>query len=66
MKKSIRPVAQKTFVLPESVLDKSNACFRQLQNSPAAQTIVIADLALRHALYVKLQLRKCSAAELVS
>jgi hypothetical protein len=39
-----RPVAQKSFSLLESVLDKSKACFRRLQNSPAAQTVVIADL----------------------
>jgi hypothetical protein len=35
------------FRLPESVLDKFKACFRRLQNSPAAQTVVIADLKLR-------------------
>jgi hypothetical protein len=34
-------------------LDKSKACFRRLQNSPAAQTIVIADLQLRQALLAK-------------
>jgi hypothetical protein len=37
-------VAPKSFSLPASVLDKSKACFRRLQNSPAAQTLVIADL----------------------
>jgi hypothetical protein len=40
-------VAQKSFLLPENVLDKSKACFRRLQNSPSAQTLVIADLTLR-------------------
>jgi hypothetical protein len=34
-------------------LDKSKARFRQLQNSPAAQTVVIADLALRQDLLAK-------------
>jgi hypothetical protein len=34
-------------------LDKSKACFRRLQNSPAAQTLVIADLALRQDLLAK-------------
>jgi hypothetical protein len=28
-------------------LDKSKACFRRLQNSPSAQSVVIADLTLR-------------------
>jgi hypothetical protein len=41
------------FACPESVLDKSKARFRRLQNSPAAQTLVIADLALRQDLFVK-------------
>jgi hypothetical protein len=40
-------------LLPESVLDKYNACFRRLQNSPAAQTVVIANLALRQDLLAK-------------
>jgi hypothetical protein len=40
-------VAPKSFSLPESILDKSKACFRRLQNSPSAQTIAIADLTLR-------------------
>jgi hypothetical protein len=47
------PVAPKSFSLPASVLDKSKACFRRLQNSPAAQTIVITDLTLRQALLAK-------------
>jgi hypothetical protein len=34
-------------------LDKSKACFRRLQNSPAAQTVVIADLMLRQDLLAK-------------
>jgi hypothetical protein len=34
-------------------LDKAKACFRRLQNSPSAQTVVIADLALRQALLTK-------------
>jgi hypothetical protein len=37
----------------ESVLDKAKASFRRLQNSPAAQTIVIADLKLRQALFAQ-------------
>ena len=41
------------FVLPESVLDKSKARFRRLQNSPADQTVVIAYLALRQDLFAK-------------
>jgi hypothetical protein len=41
------------FACPESVLDKSKARFRRLQNSPAAQTLVIADLALRQDLLAK-------------
>jgi hypothetical protein len=41
------------FRLPASVLDKSKACFRRLQNSPAAQTVVIADLTLRQDLLAK-------------
>jgi hypothetical protein len=40
-------VAQKSFLLPETVLDKSKACFRRLQNSPSAQALVIAYLTLR-------------------
>jgi hypothetical protein len=40
-------VAPKSFSLPESVLGKSKACFRRLQNSPSAQTLVIAYLTLR-------------------
>jgi hypothetical protein len=50
---SLKVVAQKSFSLPESILDKSKACFRRLQNSPAAQTLVIADLALRRDLLAK-------------
>jgi hypothetical protein len=42
-----RVVAPKSVSLPEIVLDKSNARFRRLQNSPSAQTVVIADLPLR-------------------
>jgi hypothetical protein len=34
-------------------LDKSKAHFRRLQNSPSAQTVVIADLNLRQALFAK-------------
>jgi hypothetical protein len=34
-------------------LDKSKARFRRLQNSPAAQTVVTADLALRQDLLAK-------------
>jgi hypothetical protein len=49
----MRGVAQKSFSLPESVLDKAKARSRQLQNSPSAQTIVIADLTLRQALLTK-------------
>jgi hypothetical protein len=37
----------------ESVLDKSTARFRRLQNSPSAQTVVIADLTLRQGLLAK-------------
>jgi hypothetical protein len=45
----LQGLAQKTFSLPASILDKSKACFRRLQNSSAVgcwrtQTIVIADL----------------------
>jgi len=36
--------APKSFSLPESVLDKSKARFGRLQNSPSAQTVVIAIL----------------------
>jgi hypothetical protein len=43
----------KAFSLPESVLDKSMACSRRLQNSPSAQTVVIAYLALRQVLLAK-------------
>jgi hypothetical protein len=46
-------VAQVSFSQPESFLDKSKACFRRLQNSPSAQTIVIADLNLRQDLVAK-------------
>ena len=46
-------VAPKSFSLPESVLDKSKARFRRLQNSPSAQTVVIADLSLRQDLLIK-------------
>ncbi len=53
-------VAQKSFSPPASVLDKSKARFRRLQNSPAAQTLVIADLTLRQDFFVKLRLRKRS------
>jgi hypothetical protein len=48
-----RSVTQESFSLPEIVLDKSKACSRRLQNSPLAQTIVIADLALRQDLFTK-------------
>jgi hypothetical protein len=41
------------FACPESVLDKSKARFRRLQNSPAAQTLVIAYLALCQDLFAK-------------
>jgi hypothetical protein len=41
------------FRLPESVLNKSKARFRRLQNSPSAQTLVIAYLALRQDLFAK-------------
>jgi hypothetical protein len=41
------------FALPESVLDKSKARFRRLQNSPAAQTLAIADLEFRQDLIAK-------------
>jgi hypothetical protein len=44
---------KESFSLPENVLDKSKARFRRLQNSPAAQTVVIADLALRQDLFAK-------------
>jgi hypothetical protein len=37
----------------ETVLDKAEACSRRLQNSPSAQTVVIAYLALRQALLTK-------------
>jgi hypothetical protein len=59
---SLKPASQSTvcgllpkypFSLPESVLDKAKASFRRLQNSPAAQTIVIADLKLRQALFAE-------------
>jgi hypothetical protein len=46
-------VAQESFSLPESVLDKATACFRRLQNSPSAQTVVIAYLTLRRGLLAK-------------
>jgi hypothetical protein len=46
-------VAPKSFSLPEIVLDKSKARFRRLQNSPAAQTLVIADLTLHQDLLAK-------------
>jgi hypothetical protein len=46
-------VVPKSFSLPEIVLDKSKACFRRLQNSPLAQTLVIADLALHQDLVAK-------------
>ncbi len=49
----MKGVAQKSFSLPERILDKSKARFRRLQNSPAAQTLVIADLALRQDLLAK-------------
>ena len=64
-------VTQISFSLPAcalqgaNVLDRSKACFRRLQNSPSVQTVVIANLNLRQALYVKIQLRKRSVAELV-
>jgi len=41
------------FRLSEKRFDKSKARFRRLQNSPLAQTIVIADLTLRRDLLVK-------------
>jgi len=44
---------RESFSLPESVLDKSKPCFRRLQNSPAVQTVVIADLTLRQDLLAK-------------
>jgi hypothetical protein len=44
----------KSFSLPASILDKSKACFRRSQNSPAVQTVVIADLALRQDLLTKM------------
>jgi hypothetical protein len=46
-------VAPKSFLLPESVLDKSKACFRRFQNSPSVQTLVIAYLTLRQELLAK-------------
>jgi len=46
-------VAPKSFSLPESVLDKSKARFRRLQNSPAAQTVAIDDLPRRQDLAAK-------------
>ena len=46
-------VAPKSFSLPESILDKSKARFRRLQNSPSAQTVAIADLPLRQDLAAK-------------
>jgi hypothetical protein len=46
-------VVPKSFSLPESILDKSKARFRRLQNSLAAQTLVIADLTLRQDLLAK-------------
>jgi hypothetical protein len=46
-------VAQKSFSLPKSILDKSMVRFRRLQNSPAAQTLVIADPTLRQVLFAK-------------
>jgi hypothetical protein len=55
----MRGVAQESFSLPrvpfrvESVLDKAKARSRRLQNSPSAQTVVIADLTLRQALLAK-------------
>jgi hypothetical protein len=45
--------AQTSFSLPESVLDESTTRFRRLQNSPSAQTVVIADLSLRQTLLAK-------------
>jgi hypothetical protein len=42
--KSKLDAAQKSFSLPECVSDKSKVCFRRLQNSPSAQTVVITDL----------------------
>jgi hypothetical protein len=41
------------FSRPESVLDKSKAYFRRLQNSLTAQTVVIANLTLRQVLLTK-------------
>jgi len=48
------------FACPESILGKSKARFRRLQNSPAAQTIVIACLALRQDLFAKNAFNGCS------
>jgi len=56
---SLKAVAEKlllpkeSFSQLESVLDKSRACFRRWQNSPAAQTVVIADLTLHQDLLDK-------------
>ncbi len=50
---ALQACAQKSFSLPESVLDKSKTCFRRLQNSPAAQTLVTTYLTLRQALLAK-------------
>jgi hypothetical protein len=47
-------VTQESFSLPESILDKSKAHFRRLQNSPESQTVVIADLVLRQDLLAKM------------
>jgi hypothetical protein len=49
-KGSITPIS---FSLPASILDKPKACFRRLQNSLLAQTVVIAFLALRQGLLAK-------------
>jgi hypothetical protein len=46
-------VAKISFSLFESVSDKSKAYFRRLQNSPSAQTVVIAVLAFRQDLLAK-------------
>jgi hypothetical protein len=42
-----------SFSPPESDSDKAKSRFRRLQNSPSAQTVVIADLMLRQYLLAK-------------
>jgi hypothetical protein len=46
-------VAPKSFLLRESVLDKSKVRSGRLQNSPSAQTLVIAYPALRQDFFAK-------------